>query len=137
MIFLGGGVSMPYILVVDDDIDSRGIIILALQDAGYKCMGAENGLEALLFMTDPGRKTKPYLILLDLNMPVMSGHKFLQVMKCCGNFCDIPIVIVSGEVAPAIEYPIFTKPMSLDHLLTLARDHWEKAGRPITSHPKP
>ncbi len=111
---------MPYILVVDDDVDARGIMVLALQDAGFKTLGAANGLEALNFICDPKRKTRPYLILLDLNMPVMSGRQLLNVFEKCDNMHQIPLVITSGEEVVPEGYRVLKKPLSLQEVIEVA-----------------
>jgi CheY-like chemotaxis protein len=111
---------MPYILVIDDDIDARGITMLALQDKGFKCIGAENGLEALNFIFDPKRKSMPYLILLDLNMPVMSGDQFLNVIRGCETMSHIPLIILSGSDVVPEGYRSLQKPVDIQTLCDVA-----------------
>lgn len=111
---------MPYILVVDDDIDLRGLVVLALQDAGFKALGAANGLEALNFMCDPKRTTRPYLILLDLNMPVMNGQQLINVFKACNHMSQIPLVITSGEEEPPNGFRVLKKPFHIKEVVEIA-----------------
>lgn len=108
---------MPYVLVVEDDMDQRAMMLLALQEKGLKCVGAENGLEALNYIFDPLRKTNPYLILLDLSMPIMDGQKFLNVIQHCKIISSIPIVIISGsDRTPPNGITFLRKPIKLDLL---------------------
>jgi CheY-like chemotaxis protein len=44
-----------------------------------------------------GKGNIPDLIVLDMNMPQLSGHEFLSSIRCSGFFKDIPVVVVSGE----------------------------------------
>lgn len=118
---------MPYILVVDDDIDARALVVLSLQESGFKAVGASNGLEAMLLMTETDRQTKPFLILLDLNMPIMTGQQFIQIMKCCDHLATTPIVIVTGEAVAPAGYVTVSKPLTLEKLLSLAREYKERA----------
>lgn len=111
---------MPYILVVDDDIDFRGIMVLALQAADFQVVGATNGLEALNFICDPKRDTNPYLILLDLYMPVMNGQQFLNVLKACTNMSQIQVVVITGSDSVVNGYRTLTKPVAWEELIQVA-----------------
>ena len=111
---------MPYILVVEDDVDARGILVLALQDAGFKTLGAANGLEALNFICDPKRTTRPYLILLDLNMPVMNGRQLINVFERCDKMSQIPLVITSAEDDIPEGYRFLKKPLSIRDVIEIA-----------------
>lgn len=63
--------SMPILLIEDDHIDVM-IVARALKDLGVtnKLVHKANGEEALEYLRT---KTKPCVILLDLNMPFMNG----------------------------------------------------------------
>lgn len=60
------------ILVVDDETDIVAIVAKILEEEGYEIIQACNGAEAL----DKVFKTFPDLVILDMNMPVMSGMEF-------------------------------------------------------------
>src|SRR5512138_1873874 len=61
------------VLVVDDDRDVREALALALELGGYLTVRAGDGLDALLALrTGPS----PDVIVLDLEMPIMSGWDF-------------------------------------------------------------
>ena len=51
--------------------------------------------EALDFMRE--RKELPSLIIVDLNMPGMSGEEFLKHVRTSGFYFHIPVIILSGE----------------------------------------
>ncbi|WP_051822213.1 cache domain-containing protein [Desulfonatronum thiodismutans] len=64
------------VLVVDDESTIRELTQEALEDFGYVVLHAANGEEALAIYQEHGQTID--LVLLDLNMPGMGGHKCLQ-----------------------------------------------------------
>lgn len=68
---------MKTILVVEDDVQYRKILVDELSSSGYEVISAENGLvaEALVQAHDFA------LIILDLLMPVMDGKMFYYQLK--------------------------------------------------------
>jgi len=86
-------ISLPLILVVDDDRDSRLLLELALSTSGFAVMTASNGEEALQI----ARRHTPALILLDLAMPVMDGFTFRAKQLQDRSLASIPIICVSGR----------------------------------------
>jgi len=65
------------ILITEDDYNSFYYLRLIIEGLKANTLHAENGLEALNLV----RKRVPDLILLDINMPVMSGFEFLKELK--------------------------------------------------------
>jgi CheY-like chemotaxis protein len=63
---------MRTVLVIEDDIALRGLVVILLQRAGYTATAASNGQEGMACV----EKAMPDLILLDMRMPVMSGDEF-------------------------------------------------------------
>lgn len=112
------------ILSVDDSAMMRRIISGAIEVAGYECIEAKDGLEALnklsRFSKDIG------LILLDWNMPNMDGLSLLRKIKEHDDYKDIPVTMVTtesekGKVAEAIKSGAtnyVTKPFSQEDLVT-------------------
>jgi PAS domain S-box-containing protein len=84
-----------HILVVDDDEDSRQLLAEALSEDGYEVSTAADGAEALRELRSS--KQKPFLVLLDLVMPVMDGWQFLAARKGEPDLEDIPVVLISGQ----------------------------------------
>ncbi|MEJ6077583.1 response regulator [Vibrio sp. 1-Bac 57] len=74
--------EVSILLVEDDDIDAkaveRGFAKLKLANPIIK---TKNGLEALELLRQPDAIQRPYLILLDLNMPIMGGLEFLKIIR--------------------------------------------------------
>jgi CheY-like chemotaxis protein len=69
------------VLVVDDDADWREFLKLCLEDLGYEAIEAANGQEAL----DSLAQRHYGVMLLDLNMPGMSGFEVLERMPRSGT----------------------------------------------------
>lgn len=113
------------ILLVDDDIELRDELALALTEAGYQVTSAANGREALELLK---ARPLPRLIVLDLLMPVMNGWDFCLATRRDPTVGKIPIVVTSGAVSrdPSSPYYIdvddfVTKPFNLDELLLKIR----------------
>jgi CheY-like chemotaxis protein len=109
-----------YILVVEDDMDTRVSLLLLLQDSGFKTIGAGNGLEALKVMVEAYQhRHLPNLILLDINMPLMSGWELMSILKLCQNvISEIPILLTTGEnIPPNDHYGVIRKPYSFEQIV--------------------
>src|SRR2546425_9966093 len=69
----------PIVLVVDDNPAIRDMVSWALELDGYERAEAAEGYEALAWMDNAAREGRyPDVILLDLAMPGMDGHAFLE-----------------------------------------------------------
>ncbi|HYI11253.1 MAG TPA: response regulator [Thermoanaerobaculia bacterium] len=82
----------PVILVVDDDAPILLLMRNLLREFGFAPVTAGGGPQAL----EEARRSNPDLILLDRNMPGMTGDEVLQKLRSDG-FESTPILIVSGE----------------------------------------
>lgn len=82
--------------LIDDDPDDREIFALALHDVNklYKCITAENGVDALeKFKKD--QAFIPDFIFLDLNMPRLSGISCLKKIRENPRLLQVPVIIYS------------------------------------------
>lgn len=93
--------SAPIIYLVDDDPDDRYFIRQALLQArqGMKVIEATSGFE-LLTLIQQQRPPYATLILMDMNMPKMSGVETVQAMRSNPNFPLIPVVMISTTTNP-------------------------------------
>lgn len=82
------------VLVVDDHEPMRKILKNILRSVGYHdIVEAQDGQDALNKL-----KTQKYdVILLDINMPGLSGYDVLKSMKDDQTMKDIPVIMVTGE----------------------------------------
>jgi DNA-binding response OmpR family regulator len=85
--------TKPVILVVDDDLPILTLMRNVLREFGFEARVANTGAAAL----EAVRETMPDLVLLDKNMPGMSGTDVIQALRREGGIEHVPIVILSGE----------------------------------------
>lgn len=83
----------PVILVVDDDAPILMLMRNLLREFGFEPLAANSGENALAQV----RERTPDLVLLDRNMPGMTGEETLRAMRAEEKLADIPILILSGE----------------------------------------
>ncbi len=83
------------VMVVDDDLGIREMLTMALEDEGYQVATASNGLDAITQLRQG--MTLPCLILLDLNMPIMTGWEFRREQTHDPVLTPIPVVVVSAD----------------------------------------
>jgi two-component system KDP operon response regulator KdpE len=74
--------------VIDDEAQIRRLLEITLSNLGWNVFSASTGLEGL----EAARGSKPDLILLDLNLPDMSGADLLSRLR---EWSTIPVIIVS------------------------------------------
>ena len=87
--------TSPFLLVEDDQVDVMTIARALKEISCTKpVVHVENGEEALNYLRDPARE-KPSVILLDINMPVMSGIEFLEKVKHDEQLRRYPVVVLT------------------------------------------
>jgi CheY-like chemotaxis protein len=82
------------VLVVDDDLAVRLLVAEVLRREGYSVQTAQDGRQALEFLTHAER---PSVILLDLAMPVMDGWAFRAAQTRDPALARVPVVVFSSE----------------------------------------
>ena len=90
-------------MVVEDDEGVRSALTESLQRKGYEVIAVSDGAEALRTIRDERRR--PALIVLDLNMPVLSGWEFLSLRRGDPVLLLIPVIVVSAEAEGPPEVP--------------------------------
>lgn len=77
--------TVHFLLVEDDDVDMEAVErALSQAETEPQIINATNGLEALKMLRGDEGYTpipRPYLILLDINMPYMNGFELLQAIR--------------------------------------------------------
>lgn len=90
----GGGSPKQHVLVVEDDPDTRQMLVAALCDEGYLAIPALDGQHALR----SALATQPVAIVLDLMMPEADGAEFVRdYRRRSGDGATPPIVVVSAR----------------------------------------
>jgi CheY-like chemotaxis protein len=96
--------SIPTILLVDDNPGDLELTQIAFEQAGVKAtfQTATNGAVALSLLRGLVDKpsARPDLILLDLNMPKVSGFEVLGYLKGQTELKNIPTVILTTSNSP-------------------------------------
>ena len=85
----------PILLVEDDSVDAM-TVKRAMRDlqVNHSVIHSVNGEEAMKYLTSPDTE-KPFVILLDLNMPKMNGIELLKVMKIHPELKTIPVIVLT------------------------------------------
>jgi response regulator RpfG family c-di-GMP phosphodiesterase len=116
---------MAVILVVDDDPSIRSVLTKLLEEEGHKVWEVENGTEAL----ESIHRSKPDLILLDLNLPGMTGEQVAFALKADDHTRMLPVIVLTGESSSQTHLQLLNigveefllKPFSKPHLLARVR----------------
>ena len=118
------------VLLADDDEDDRLFLTEALLkvDGDIKIIEAENGVELVNLLEKREFEGDLALIVLDMNMPLMTGIETLKLLKSKPQVSEIPAVMLStasdtksceeATKAGFLEY--FIKPHMVNGFLTLA-----------------
>lgn len=121
--------SKKRILVVDDRPQNLRLLAKLLTSEDYAVQVARDGAVALRAVaTDP-----PDLILLDVDMPGMSGFEVCAELQTSPETADIPVIFVSAlsEVTAKVEgleaggVDYVTKPFQFPEILARVRTHLE------------
>jgi CheY-like chemotaxis protein len=116
-------------LVVDDDADGREALAQLLEAQGYTVRQAENGRVALDLIAE----RLPCLLLLDLEMPLMSGWEVLAWIRLDPALGEMVIVVVSAAASPPPDVALVRKPCQVDHLLDTIRASHERRAKRVVS----
>jgi DNA-binding NarL/FixJ family response regulator len=85
--------SQPMLLIEDDEVDvlsiERALHQIRVQ---FPLENKRNGEEALDWLRSPSA-IRPFLILLDVNMPRMNGHEFLAELRKDPSLRSIPVIV--------------------------------------------
>ena len=85
---------MKRILVVDDEKENVDLLTQYLAGEGYAIQGASESETALHRV----KAWKPHLILLDINMPGISGLELIQKIRDATPQDYVAIILVSGNL---------------------------------------
>lgn len=94
----------PRVLLVEDDPGDVLMTRESLADAVSRCelTVVDDGAMALDYLHKRGAFTgapTPHLVLLDLNLPKVSGHQVLAELKADPSLAPIPVVVLSTSAA--------------------------------------
>ena len=86
--------SRGTILYVEDHPDNRNLLRRILMAENFEVILAENANQAFDILT----RTKPDIILTDINMPDMDGYTLTAKIRAMPNMGSIPIVALTANV---------------------------------------
>lgn len=88
------------VLLIEDETTTRGALAEALTVAGFRVYVAANGRDALWQLSQVPER--PCVLVLDLDLPVLSGPELLDTLEKQGQLEAFPTVVVTGaERVPA------------------------------------
>jgi CheY-like chemotaxis protein len=122
------------ILIVEDDDNSRKLLRDALQVIGYETAEAENGEIGLRLAAE----RRPALILMDIQMPGISGFEALRSLRSDPVTRAIPVIAVTASVMGAQQNDVLragfdgleSKPVSIVGLLRKMRALLDRQSAP-------
>lgn len=81
------------VVFIDDEPDNVGVVEFVLQFHNAKLRTAENGPKGLELL----RKEKPTFLLLDIQLPIMSGWEVLETIRKDDQLKDLPVIAVTAH----------------------------------------
>ncbi len=115
------------VLLIDDDEGIRKVMTIALEDAGYRMLTAEDGQSGIELC----REHSPHIIITDIRMPRMDGIEVLKSIKETDPDIEVIVTTAYGEIEYAIQAlqlgasDFITKPIN-DDALNVALDRAKK-----------
>ncbi len=113
------------ILIVEDDPSSRKLVRDVLQAKGYATLECETGEEGVRL----AKAKHPALVLMDIQLPRMSGIEALQKLRADPDTRAIPVIAVTASVMSDQQHSVIEagfdaferKPISIAALLEKVR----------------
>ncbi len=122
------------ILVVEDNVDNRSILVYRLRRIGdFEVVEAANGAEAVAMVGEE----RPHLIFMDLKMPVMDGWEATRRIRLDPVGQSIPIIALTAQAMAGDEQKAISagcddylaKPIVDPSLVKAKVEHWLASGR--------
>jgi two-component system cell cycle response regulator DivK len=115
------------VLIVEDDPSNRKYFRDVLENEGHKILEADNGLTALALC----QEHTPDLVLMDIQLPELSGYHATKRIKECAELASIPIVVVTAFAMNEDKERFrdsgydgyLTKPVSVKYLIHTVNSH--------------
>lgn len=116
--------SQPIAFIVEDDDQLSLVFTHALREAGYTTEVFLEGQQVIPRLAD----VKPYIMILDLHLPNVSGSEILNHIRSEETLKDIRVIVTSADAGlstdPDIESKadfVLIKPVRFAHLQRLAQ----------------
>jgi DNA-binding response OmpR family regulator len=115
------------VLIIEDDHDSRVELRNVLEGEGFLIYTAADGQAGIDLLA----RISPCVIVLDQNLPIMSGDDFLKIKMQNKKFASIPVIVISAvenRVTRLGANEYFRKPFDLNRLIAAIRKHCKRNG---------
>ncbi|MFN2196873.1 MAG: response regulator [Anaerolineales bacterium] len=122
------------VIIVEDEPDTAEMFAELMRLEGYQIKKAYGGTAAIDLLT----KETPYVVLLDIMMPDVSGLEVLRYMRRDPQLENIPVVVISGRPKPdeiindlensATVYVM--KPIGVEQILSAIAEAVDKSSKP-------
>ena len=95
----------PFIFLAEDDIDDQQLLIEAFSqlDNTISVTAVNNGKKALSFLENLSHEENPCLIVLDYNLPELSGAEILERLNRMKRFEEVTKIVWSTSNSPVYE----------------------------------
>ncbi len=100
----------PLILLIDDELDVSRVTCLRLRANGYEVRHEADGLAGLAAAREPSVS----LLLLDLNLPGLSGQEICRLLKADPATARLPVILISASVE---DLPLVAREVGADAYL--------------------
>jgi CheY-like chemotaxis protein len=112
----------PIALIVEDDPNQADIFTTALQHADYDTVTINNGQDALDWLAS----TAPQIVILDLNLPEVTGDKILAFIRLDENLRNVNVILATAnprqaEMLREQSDLVLIKPINFAQLKSLAK----------------
>ncbi len=117
--------AKPLVVAVDDDPSILRVMKILLEGSGFEVKTASGAEEALLML----RQIVPAVLILDVELPGMSGLDLCQIIKRNERLAKVPVIFLTGHGSPheyttghaagAVAYVV--KPYKGERLVQLVR----------------
>jgi DNA-binding response OmpR family regulator len=112
----------PLALIIEDHEDSSIIFANALREAGFECEIIRAGDKALTWLAE----TTPAVVVLDLELPRVSGMEILRQIRADARLAKTHVIITTAhpDLAIGLEEKadlVLIKPISYSQLRDLAK----------------
>ncbi|OGS20105.1 MAG: hypothetical protein A2252_11170 [Elusimicrobia bacterium RIFOXYA2_FULL_39_19] len=115
------------IAILEDDRNLLELLTKVLINEGYEVIGASTGSDLANKILD----NKPNLIITDIHLPQLSGHKVVELFQKKDIDYYVPVIVMSSkeeeEIKKAAEHvgavTYFKKPVDLPKMLELVKQH--------------
>jgi DNA-binding response OmpR family regulator len=114
----GAAALVKHVLIVEDDDHMREALQEMLSEAGYRVITAEDGLEALDWIS----RVRVDLVVVDILMPGLDGPELIKRLRESSQWATVPIMVLSGyaDLTRYRDLPVDsvqTKPFKLSDFL--------------------